>query len=302
MSMIPMAAGARTFPRENEVLEGCEANLLVIPSARSSETVRRQETDSGGLMENLLWKSTTDLNSECPRARLQPSSVGVCGKVVARGSLELNDCKKPITGVIFRGSIPHPSKLKKKKRKRSNNPPRMRQSQQGFDVIAHVAQLRRKHVEFNWLPTNQRDDLASSSHSVEEEPFPPGSTGPQCVPSTPTLLSSESFELHLPPTSHNSKERAMDLFNSYYQLPQIVTGQFSIPSYAVARRERSVAQLQEEKLHESHPDTRHTQLPITDRLTPVVEQQSLAWLNHQNFQYLPEKLFHPIISEPPKEE
>ncbi|RMX49968.1 hypothetical protein pdam_00013938 [Pocillopora damicornis] len=277
-----MAAGARTFPRENEVLEGCEANLLVIPSARqvyhmlcglcmystmSSETVRRQETDSGGLMENFLWKSTTDLNRQ------------VCGKVVARGSLELNDCKKPITGVIFRGSIPHPSKLKKKKRKRSNNPPRMRQSQQGFDVIAHVAQLRRKHVEFNWLPTNQRDDLASSSHSVEEEPFPPGSTGPQCVPSTPTLLSSESFELHLPPTSHNSKERAMDLFNSYYQ---IVTGQFSIPS---------------------HPDTKHTQLPITDRLTPVVEQQSLAaWLNHQNFQYLPEKLFHPIISEPPKEE
>lgn len=32
--MILMAAGARTFPRENEVLEDCEANLLVIPSAR----------------------------------------------------------------------------------------------------------------------------------------------------------------------------------------------------------------------------------------------------------------------------
>lgn len=62
--MILMAAGARTFPRENEVLEDCEANLLVIPSARSSETVRRQETDSGGLMENLLWKSTTDLNRQ----------------------------------------------------------------------------------------------------------------------------------------------------------------------------------------------------------------------------------------------
>lgn len=31
---------------------------------RSSETVRRQETDSGGLMENLLWKSTTDLNRQ----------------------------------------------------------------------------------------------------------------------------------------------------------------------------------------------------------------------------------------------
>lgn len=26
--------------------------------------MRRQETDSGGLMENLLWKSTTDLNRQ----------------------------------------------------------------------------------------------------------------------------------------------------------------------------------------------------------------------------------------------
>lgn len=39
-------------------------------------------------------------------------------------------------------------------------------------------------------------------------------------------------------------------------LPQVPTGQSSIPSYAVARRERAVVQLQEEELHEiSFPTT-----------------------------------------------
>ncbi|PFX29087.1 hypothetical protein AWC38_SpisGene6167 [Stylophora pistillata] len=225
---------------------------------RSSETVRRQETsDSGGLIENLLWKSTTDRNRqvnqsdlrrssqtaklsilkvyqdkfphvnwylplisyECTNACMQPL-VGVCGKVVARsGSLGLNDRKKPITGVTLRESLPHPSKLKKKRRKQSKHQPSVRQSQQGFDVMAHVAHLRRKQAEFNWLPSYEKDDISSSSDLVEEESFPPGSTGPQCVPSTPTLLSSESFELHRPPTSLNTKGRAnMDLFNAYYQV------------------------------------------------------------------------------------
>ncbi|XP_022784871.1 uncharacterized protein LOC111325329 isoform X1 [Stylophora pistillata] len=267
--------------------------------ARSSETVRRQETsDSGGLIENLLWKSTTDRNSECTNACMQPL-VGVCGKVVARsGSLGLNDRKKPITGVTLRESLPHPSKLKKKRRKQSKHQPSVRQSQQGFDVMAHVAHLRRKQAEFNWLPSYEKDDISSSSDLVEEESFPPGSTGPQCVPSTPTLLSSESFELHRPPTSLNTKGRAnMDLFNAYYQVP---TGQSSIPSYAVARRERAVVQLQEEELHESPYDTRLIEVPNTDSFSPAMEQKSLtAWLNPQSSKL---KRFHPIISEPPKEE
>ena len=45
------------------------------------------------------------------------------------------------------GGLPHPSKLKKRKQKRLR---RANSLQYGFDVTAHVAQLKRKHAEFNW--------------------------------------------------------------------------------------------------------------------------------------------------------
>lgn len=67
-----------------------------------------------------------------------------------------------------------------------------------------------------------------------------------------TNNSSCNFNLHRHLASCISIQSVLVNFLSIpeLQLPQIVTGQFSIPSYAVARRERSVAQLQEEKLHE----------------------------------------------------
>ena len=48
------------------------------------------------------------------------------------------------------GTLPHPSKLKKRKQKRPKSMHTPRHSQYGFDVTAHVAQLKRKHAEFNW--------------------------------------------------------------------------------------------------------------------------------------------------------
>ena len=48
------------------------------------------------------------------------------------------------------GGLPHPSKLKKRKQKRLRRANSLRQNQYGFDVTAHVAQLKRKHAEFNW--------------------------------------------------------------------------------------------------------------------------------------------------------
>ncbi|KAJ7388967.1 hypothetical protein OS493_034605 [Desmophyllum pertusum] len=237
----------------DELGEGREANWSVyIPSARSSQTVRRQEKslDIEAIKENLLWKSTSDLNGECTRSG-DMLPVGVCSKVVARASSELYDHQKLLTAVPSRTSLPHPSKLRKRKRKRSKNINMHTTSHNqhtGFDVTAHVAQLKRKQAEFNWLPANLRNDITSSSScSVDEEPFPPDSIGPQCVPSTPTLVK-ESFELQ----SGNMESwqlPTLDLFNTYHQPVPQLSGHFSIPSYAVARRERPQEELQDEGFH-----------------------------------------------------
>ena len=79
-------------------------------------------------------------------------SLQVYSKVVTRGSSKLyNDHGKlePAT-VSSMGCLPHPSKLRKRKQRRSKAMHTPSHSQYGFDVTAHVAQLKRKHAEFNW--------------------------------------------------------------------------------------------------------------------------------------------------------
>ena len=61
-----------------------------------------------------------------------------------------NDAKKDIKSTCSMGGLPHPSKLKKRKQKRLRRANSLRQNQYGFDVTAHVSQLKRKHAEFNW--------------------------------------------------------------------------------------------------------------------------------------------------------
>ena len=77
----------------------------------------------------------------------------VCSKAVERAYEELGHEKPttPSTSVSFKQCLPHPSKLKKRKRRdfkttRSTS----RKHHHGFDVTAHVAQLKRKQAEFKW--------------------------------------------------------------------------------------------------------------------------------------------------------
>ncbi|XP_015763179.1 PREDICTED: uncharacterized protein LOC107342214 [Acropora digitifera] len=119
-----------------------------------------------------------------------------------------------------------------------------RRNQCGFDVRAHVAQLRRKHAEFNWFPSLLKPDVTSpliTGDIVDEEPFPPRSNGPQCVPGTPTLGINDFFELQnsewpwQPPSFHNRENVTLDLFNDQNGVPG---RPFSVPSLAVATREQ----------------------------------------------------------------
>ncbi|XP_078371850.1 uncharacterized protein LOC144655468 [Oculina patagonica] len=313
--MIKTGTRDETFPcqtemdggyENDELGDGPEANWSLIPSARSSQTVRRQEKalDIDTIKESLLWKSAGDhdLNGECTRSGHE-LPVGVFSKIVARTSSEQYDQEKQITAVPSKGRLPHPSQLRKRKRKRNKTMCTSSRSHHGFDVTAHVAQLKRKQAEFNWLPTS----MTPSSCSLDEEPFPPDSTGPQCVPSTPTL-GNETFELQSGnildswqlPTSHNSGNRVVfDLFNTFHQPPQL-SGQFSIPSYAVARRERSQEEFQGEEFHANLHSTRS--LPAFDRFDSRNEQPSFtAWLNQQHSPFSPENPFYPITN-PLKEE
>jgi len=58
--------------------------------------------------------------------------------------------EKPTTSVPLKGYLPHPSKLKKRKRRHYKNTLSTSRNHYGFDVTAHVAQLKRKQAEFNW--------------------------------------------------------------------------------------------------------------------------------------------------------
>lgn len=87
------------------------------------------------------------IHSECS---IHFVGVKVCGKIVAR-SAEKYDQGKRTTAVSSKGFLPHPSELKKRKRKRNKNTcTSSRSAHHGFDVTAHVAQLKRKQAEFNW--------------------------------------------------------------------------------------------------------------------------------------------------------
>jgi len=68
---------------------------------------------------------------------------------VARTS-EWRDPRKPTTSVPLKGNLPHPSKLKKRKQRHYKNTCSTSRNHYGFDVTAHVAQLKRKQAEFNW--------------------------------------------------------------------------------------------------------------------------------------------------------
>lgn len=81
---------------------------------------------------------------------------------------------------------------------------------------------------FSRLPSYPRDKIISPSLAVDEEPFPLGSTGPQCVPCTPKLdnteveLQSEHSETEWTlcqlPTLINSKPATSDWFMDYQQV------------------------------------------------------------------------------------
>ena len=81
---------------------------------------------------------------------------------------------------------------------------------------------------FSRLPSYPRDKIISPSLAVDEEPFPLGSTGPQCVPCTPKLdnteveLQSEHSETEWTPcqlpTLINSKPTTSDWFMDYQQV------------------------------------------------------------------------------------
>lgn len=81
---------------------------------------------------------------------------------------------------------------------------------------------------FSRLPSYPRDKIISPSLAVDEEPFPLGSTEPQCVPCTPKLdnteveLQSEHSEtkwtLCQLPTLINSKLTTSDWFMDYQQV------------------------------------------------------------------------------------
>ncbi|XP_068722873.1 uncharacterized protein [Montipora capricornis] len=145
------------------------------------------------------------------------------------------------------GSLPHPSKLTKRKQKSSKSLRSARHNQCGFDVGAHVAQLKRKHAEFNWLPSHSRDDITSPSSAVDEEPFPARSIGPQCVPGTPTLGTDDFYELQSDnsewplrlPTFRSSESAVLDFFLDQNRHSMVPSRLFSVPSFAVATRERS---------------------------------------------------------------
>lgn len=69
---------------------------------------------------------------------------------MARTSSEQYDQEKQITAVPSKGRLQHPSQLRKRKRKRNKTMCTSSRSHHGFDVTAHVAQLKRKQAEFNW--------------------------------------------------------------------------------------------------------------------------------------------------------
>ena len=81
---------------------------------------------------------------------------------------------------------------------------------------------------FSRLPSYPRDKIISPSLAVDEEPFPLGSTGPQCVPCTPKLdnteveLQSENSETEWTlcqlPALINSKPTTSDWFMDYQQV------------------------------------------------------------------------------------
>ena len=81
---------------------------------------------------------------------------------------------------------------------------------------------------FSRLPSYPRDKIISPSLAVDEEPFPLGSTGLQCVPCTPKLdnteveLQSEHSETEWTlcqlPALINSKPTTSDWFMDYQQV------------------------------------------------------------------------------------
>ena len=73
----------------------------------------------------------------------------VCSKVV-EGASEQHGYETPTNSVSLKRCLPHPSKLKKRKRRHSENTRSTSRNHHGFDVTAHVAQLKRKQAEFNW--------------------------------------------------------------------------------------------------------------------------------------------------------
>lgn len=73
----------------------------------------------------------------------------VCSKTVTRSS-SLNDDARRCKTLTLVDCLPHPSTLKKRKQGCLKKMRSARRNQCGFDVRAHVAQLRRKHAEFNW--------------------------------------------------------------------------------------------------------------------------------------------------------
>ena len=72
------------------------------------------------------------------------------------------------------------------------------------------------------FPSLSKPDVTSpliTGDVVDEEPFPPRSNGPQCVPGTPTLGINDFFELQnsewpwQPPSFHNKENVMLDLVN-----------------------------------------------------------------------------------------
>ena len=69
---------------------------------------------------------------------------------MARTSEQRGHGKPTTSDIPSKGYLPHPSKLKKRKQKHYKNIHSTSRSHNGFDVTAHVTQLKRKQAEFNW--------------------------------------------------------------------------------------------------------------------------------------------------------
>ncbi|XP_032218618.1 uncharacterized protein LOC116601889 [Nematostella vectensis] len=176
-----------------------DPGITVVPFARTSQTVRRGEdeieaeshrkenTPEHGRAKRRLefpWDVGSELekeNKEITDADELCLGAGI-KMVKGRAATRENTLKRASDiSISFKEELPHPSKLKKKKRNIQHNTQRQKK---GTDVYAHVAQLRRKKAEFNWLPTAcQSTDNGLSQPELSDIP----ERSLQRVPGSPVI-------------------------------------------------------------------------------------------------------------------